>query len=151
MKCCDLFILLSFVVFTGELCHVSEKERSNPFDQIRKSYLCLSTPFLNEVVFQNVQTAHHLTEHQDPVSASLQFGKQLVYKYQLASGLDHGLECHIRYICPMRVPKLLCNLLFCSWTSKKNSNSDSKGLWNRRGLVFTALRISLELCRITDH
>lgn len=37
IKCCDLFTLLSFVVFTGEQCHLSEKERFNPFDQIRKS------------------------------------------------------------------------------------------------------------------
>lgn len=67
-----------------------------------------------EIVLQNVQTTHHLTEHQDSVSTSLQLGEQFVYEHQLARGMDHGLECHVRYFCAMCLPKLFCDLLFCS-------------------------------------
>lgn len=80
-------------------------------------------PFLNEVVFQDVQASHHLTEHQHSVSAGLQFGQQLVDEHQLASCLDHGLERHVRYVWPMRVTELLCDLLLGPWTNENNSVS----------------------------
>lgn len=59
------------------------------------------SPFLDQVVLQDVQTADHLTEHQDSVAPGLQFGQQLVDQHQLAGGLDHGLEGHVRHVRPV--------------------------------------------------
>lgn len=79
------------------------------------------SPFLDEVVLQDVQTADHLTEHQDSVTASFEFGKQLVNEHQLSGSLNHGLEGHVWHICPttMGVPELLNDFFFRSCATNK--------------------------------
>ena len=78
--------------------------------------ISLFLPFLDEVVLQDVQTANHLTEHQDSVSTCLQFGQQLVNEHKLACSLDHGLESHVWQIGPasVGVPELFNDLFFRS-------------------------------------
>ncbi len=52
-------------------------------------------PSLDEVVLQDVQTAHHLGKDEHTVTPSLQFGEQLVYKHQFSCSLYHGLEVEL--------------------------------------------------------
>lgn len=52
-------------------------------------------PSLDEVVLQDVQTAHHLGKDEHTVPPSLQFGEQLVDQHQFPCSLDHGLEVEL--------------------------------------------------------
>lgn len=48
-------------------------------------------PPLDEVIFQDIQAAHHLGEDEDFVATCNQFREQFINQYQLSSCLNHGL------------------------------------------------------------
>ena len=70
------------------------------------------SPSLNEVVFQDVQAAHHLGEDEHPVAAGLQLRQQLVNQHELPSSLDHRLELKIWRVGTVCFFKLFQNFLF---------------------------------------
>lgn len=83
-------------------------------------FCAVASPSLNEIVFQDVQAAHHLGEDKHPVATSLQLWQQLVNQHQLASSLDHCLELKIWRLCIVRFFKLFQNFLFSTcrdWTA----------------------------------
>lgn len=50
-----------------------------------------ASPSLDEIVLQDVETAHHLREDEHFVAASNELGEKLVNEHQLPRRLDHGL------------------------------------------------------------
>lgn len=52
-------------------------------------------PSLNEVVFQDVQAAHHLGEDEHLVPSGLHLRQQFVNKDQLPSRLHHSLQVKV--------------------------------------------------------
>lgn len=56
------------------------------------------SPSLNEVVFQDVQAAHHLRKDEHFVSTGLHLGKQLVNENEFTCRLNHSLQVEI-YSC----------------------------------------------------
>ena len=70
-------------------------------------------PSLNEVVFQDVQAAHHLREDEHPVAPGLHLGQQFVDEDQLPGRLYHRLQVEVEGIGAVHLPEVLHDLLFC--------------------------------------
>lgn len=58
-------------------------------------YIQQTLPFLNEVVFQDIQTAHHLGEDEHLMSSCFHLGQQFVNEDQLSSRLHHRLQVKV--------------------------------------------------------
>lgn len=71
-------------------------------------------PSLNEVVFQDVEAAHHLGEDEHLVASSLHLRQQLINKDQLPSRLHHSLQVKVDGSGAIYLPEVLQDLLFCS-------------------------------------
>lgn len=74
----------------------------------------LPLPSLNEVVFQDVQAAHHLGEDEHLVAPSLHLRQQFVDKDQLPSRLHHRLQVEVHGCGAIHLPEVLQDLLLCS-------------------------------------
>lgn len=94
------------------------------FSKLQILHYLLSLPSLNEVVFQDVQAAHHLGEDEHLVSSSLHLGQQFVNKYQLPGRLHHGLQVKVDCSRTTYFPEVLQDLLFCPWCSKNMDTSE---------------------------
>lgn len=70
-------------------------------------------PSLNEVVFQDIQAAHHLGEDEHPVPSGLHLGQQFVNKDQLPGRLHHRLQVKVDGSGAIHLPEVLQDLLFC--------------------------------------
>lgn len=73
-----------------------------------------SLPSLDEVVFQDVQAAHHLGEDENFVASGLHPRQQLVDEDQLPRRLHHGLQVKVHGRGAVHLPEVLQDLLFCS-------------------------------------
>lgn len=64
-------------------------------------------PSLNEVVFQDVQTSHHLREDEHLVPSCLHFRQQFVDEDELSSRLHHSLQVKVRGSGAVHLPEVL--------------------------------------------
>ena len=71
------------------------------------------SPSLDEIIFQDVETAHHLREDEHFVAASNQLREQFINQHQLPCSLDHGLQLKVRGIGAVSFPEVLQNFLLC--------------------------------------
>lgn len=74
----------------------------------------LPLPSLNEVVFQDVQAAHHLGEDEHLVASSLHLRQQFVNKDQFPRRLHHRLQVEVHGCGAIHLPEVLQDLLLCS-------------------------------------
>lgn len=108
--------IYSFIWISGT--RVNSMKITPENETVQRIALSGYLPSLDEVVLQNVKAADHLTEDQDSVASSFQFGQQLVNENKFTSSLDHSLKSHLWHIHTVRLPELLRNLLFSSLKNK---------------------------------
>ena len=68
------------------------------------------SPPLDEIIFQDVEAAHHLREDEHFVAPGNERGEKLVNQHQLPGRLDHGLQLEVRGFGAVRFSEIFKNL-----------------------------------------